>query len=150
MAGFIPEDKLSEVKNASNLVDIVSEVVLLKRAGKDFWGLCPFHSEKTASFKVDPERQAFFCFGCRTGGNVFTFLMKQEGVSFPEAVRILARRLAIEIPENKSSMTPGDSLNQREKVLGANQAGMRFFRQTLMHPSVGKTAREYLNKRRLG
>ncbi len=75
MAGFIPEDKISEIKHAADIVDIVSEAVLLKKAGKNFVGLCPFHTEKTPSFTVSPDKQIFYCFGCGTGGNAFSFLM---------------------------------------------------------------------------
>ena len=74
---FIPEDKITDIRNAADIVEVISESVLLKKAGKDYKGLCPFHSEKTPSFTVSPEKQIFHCFGCGTGGNVFTFLMKQ-------------------------------------------------------------------------
>ena len=73
MAGLIPEDKISEIKNAADIVDIVSDAVLLKKTGKNFSGLCPFHTEKTPSFTVSPDKQIFYCFGCGTGGNVFSF-----------------------------------------------------------------------------
>ena len=103
MAIFIPEDKISEIKNAADIVDVVSESVLLKKAGKNFIGLCPFHSEKTPSFTVSSDKQIFHCFGCSTGGNVFSFLMKQEGVSFPEAARHLAKRYGVDIPDRPLS-----------------------------------------------
>ena len=83
MAVFIPEDKISEIKNAADIVDIVSEAVVLKKTGKNHLGLCPFHSEKTPSFTVSPDKQIFYCFGCGVGGNIFSFLMKHEGLSFP-------------------------------------------------------------------
>ena len=103
MAALIPEDKISEIKNATDIVDVVSETVLLKKAGKNYIGLCPFHSEKTPSFTVSPDKQIFHCFGCSAGGNVFSFLMRQEGMSFPEAARHLARRYGIDIPEGRLS-----------------------------------------------
>ena len=103
MAIFIPEDKISEIKNAADIVDVVSESVLLKKAGKNYIGLCPFHSEKTPSFTVSPDKQIFHCFGCSTGGNVFSFLMKQDGYSFPEAARHLAKRYGVDIPERPLS-----------------------------------------------
>ena len=86
MAIFIPEDKILEIKNAADIVETISEVVHLKKAGKNFVGLCPFHTEKTPSFTVSPEKQIFYCFGCGAGGNIFSFLMKNDGMAFPEAL----------------------------------------------------------------
>jgi DNA primase len=103
LAIFIPEDKVLEIKNAADIVDIISEVVHLKKSGKNFLGLCPFHSEKTPSFSVSPEKQIFYCFGCGVGGNIFSFLMKHDGLAFPEAARTLARRYGVDIP--KKSLT---------------------------------------------
>ena len=99
MANYISEDKLSEIRSALDIVDVVSETVLLKKTGKNFVGLCPFHAEKTPSFTVSPDKQIFYCFGCGSGGNVFSFLMKRDGAPFAEAVRTLARRCVVEIPE---------------------------------------------------
>ena len=98
MSNYIPEDKVSEIKNTADIVDVVSEVVHLKRSGKNFLGLCPFHTEKTPSFTVSPEKQIFYCFGCATGGNVFSFIMKRDGISFPEAARTLSRQYGINVP----------------------------------------------------
>ena len=103
MAIFIPEDKISEIKNTVDIVDIISDSVLLKKKGRNFVGLCPFHSEKTPSFTVSSEKQIFHCFGCGTGGNAFNFLMKQEGLTFPEAARALAKRYGIDIPTHALS-----------------------------------------------
>jgi DNA primase len=104
LAIFIPEDKILEIKNAADIVDMISEVVHLKKTGKNFVGLCPFHAEKTPSFSVSPEKQIFYCFGCGAGGNIFSFLMKNDGLAFPEAARSLARRYGIDIPSR--SLTP--------------------------------------------
>ena len=98
MTIFIPEDKVLEIKNAADIVDVVSESVLLKKTGKNYVGLCPFHSEKTPSFTVSPQKQIFYCFGCAAGGNVFSFIMKRDGISFPEAARILSRQYGIDVP----------------------------------------------------
>lgn len=100
---MIPEDKITDIQNAADIVDIISEYVLLKKAGKNYKGLCPFHSEKTPSFTVSPDKKMFYCFGCHTGGNVFSFLMKHEGYSYPEAIKMLAERYGIELPTHEMS-----------------------------------------------
>ena len=97
MANFIPEDKISEIRNTVDIVSVISEAVLLKKSGRNYIGLCPFHSEKTPSFTVSPEKQIFHCFGCGKGGNVFTFLMNQSGFTFPEAVRTLANQYGLSL-----------------------------------------------------
>ena len=109
---LIPEDKIAEIQNTADIVDVVSEVVLLKQNGKNYLGLCPFHTEKTPSFTVSPDKQIFYCFGCGVGGNVFSFLMKREGASFPEAVRQLADRYGIVLP------TPNLSPAQKKATHG--------------------------------
>ena len=83
MARSIPEDTIRRIKNTANIVDLVSESVVLKKAGRNYLGLCPFHAEKTPSFTVNLEEQIFYCFGCHTGGNVFSFLMQREGPRLP-------------------------------------------------------------------
>ena len=92
MALFIPEEKITEIRNTCNMVDIIGESVVLKKAGQNFVGLCPFHAEKTPSFTVSPNKQMFYCFGCGEGGNVFSFWMKHQGLGFPEAVNRHAER----------------------------------------------------------
>jgi len=89
---FFSEDEISTLRERSNLIEIVSDYVSLKKSGKNYKGLCPFHSEKTPSFMVNGEKQIFHCFGCGEGGNVFTFLMKIKNLTFPEAVEELAKR----------------------------------------------------------
>ena len=147
MATFIPEDKVSEIRNTANIVDIVSEVVLLKKAGKNYLGLCPFHSEKTPSFTVSPEKQIFFCFGCAAGGNVFSFLMKHEGLSFPESVKRLANRYGIELPLRKMSPQQKQRINEKESILAVNRLALDFFRRGLANDGLGKAARSYLHQR---
>ena len=144
MAGFIPEDKISEIKQAAEIVDIVSEAVLLKKAGKNFVGLCPFHTEKTPSFTVSPDKQIFYCFGCGAGGNVFSFLMKQEGLSFPETARRLAKRYAIDLPIKPLSPDQKKKISEREGLLDINRRAMDFFHQALCRDSAGQAARSYL------
>ena len=86
------EEFVEEVRNSCDIVEIISEYVDLKKTGKNFVGKCPFHNEKTPSFTVAPEKQMFYCFGCKTGGNVYTFIMKKENLSFPEAIEFLANK----------------------------------------------------------
>ncbi len=147
MAVYIPEEKINDIKNSSDIVDIISETVVLKKSGKNFLGLCPFHSEKTPSFTVSPDKQIFYCFGCNAGGNVFSFLMKQEGLSFPEAVRMLARRYGIDIPVRTMSPEQKRRISERESVLAINRQAMDFFRYALLKNASGKKAMEYLLKR---
>jgi DNA primase len=149
LANFIPEDKIQEIKNAADIVDLVSEVVHLKKAGKNFVGLCPFHAEKTPSFTVSPEKQIFYCFGCGAGGNIFSFLMKTDGLAFPEAARTLARRYGIDIP--KRSLTPEQKqrMSERESLLEINRQAMDFFARALRRGASGQAATAYLSKRGL-
>jgi len=147
LAIFIPEDKISEIKNAADIVDIVSEVVILKKTGKNYVGLCPFHSEKTPSFTVSPQKQIFHCFGCATGGNVFSFLMKQGGLSFPEATRLLARRYGIDIPTRKMSPEQQRRVSERDNLFAVNRLATDYYRHQLLNSTSGKRAMEYLKKR---
>jgi DNA primase len=147
LAIFIPEDKISEIKNATDIVDIVSEVVLLKKAGKNHIGLCPFHSEKTPSFTVSPDKQIFYCFGCGTGGNVFSFVMKQEGLSFPEAARRLAKRYGIDIPDRALSTEQKKKISEKESLLDINRQAADFFHQTLLNSETGQRGRSFLERR---
>jgi DNA primase len=149
LAIFIPEDKILEIKNAADIVETVSEVVHLKKAGKNFVGLCPFHTEKTPSFTVSPEKQIFYCFGCGAGGNIFSFLMKNDGLAFPEAARSLARRYGIDIP--RRSLTPEQKkrMGERESLLKINRQAMDFFSRALRRGTSGQTAMAYLTKRGL-
>jgi DNA primase len=144
---FIPEDKILEIKNAADIVDIVSEVVHLKKSGKNFLGLCPFHTEKTPSFSVSPEKQIFHCFGCGVGGNIFSFLMKHDGLAFPEAARTLARRYGIEIPIKSLTREQKNRMGEREALLNINRQAMDFFGRALRSKSAGGQAMSYLKKR---
>ncbi|MBW2661203.1 MAG: DNA primase [Deltaproteobacteria bacterium] len=147
MAVFIPEDIIVDIKNTADIVSIISEVVMLKKAGKNYLGLCPFHSEKTPSFTVSPGKQIFHCFGCGIGGNVFTFIMKQNGISFPEAVKMLATRYGIEIPTQTMSLEQRKRIDERESLLAINRQAMDFFGQALHDSVSGEKAMAYLVKR---
>jgi DNA primase len=146
LANLIPEATISDIKQAADIVDVVSQVVVLRKAGRNFVGLCPFHSEKTPSFTVSPDKQIFHCFGCGTGGNVFTFVMRQESLSFPEAVRMLAGRYGIEIPRPAEQAR---GVSEKERLLEVNQQAMVFFQQTLVKNPVGQRPLQYLKRRGL-
>lgn len=147
MARYIPEEKLAEIRNTSNISDIIAERVVLKKAGKDLVGLCPFHSEKTPSFTVSPLKQIFHCFGCGAGGDVFSFLMKYDGIVFFEAVQTLARRYGIELPTRDMTPTQRKIATEREQLFDLNKQIMEYFMAQLSDRSSGKNARAYLNKR---
>lgn len=148
MALFIPEEKLSEIKNAADIVDIISEEVALKKAGRNFLGLCPFHSEKTPSFTVSPDKQIFYCFGCGAGGNVFSFLMKQHGFSFPEAVKNLARRYGITLPTQSLTPEQKKRMNERDDLFSINRNALDYFKRSFFSHPEAKKAQAYLAKRR--
>lgn len=131
----------AEVKTKLDIVDVIGESVQLKKAGRNFKGLCPFHGEKTPSFMVSPERQAYHCFGCGEGGDVFEYVMKREGVDFPEALQMLARRAGVELKNQK----PGDSKKKR-RLFEATEQAAKFFQAALKH-SAGVEGRDYLTER---
>lgn len=148
---FIPDEKIDEIRRQSDIIRIISEYVHLKKTGKNYKGLCPFHSEKTPSFTVNEDKQIFYCFGCHTGGNVITFLMRHENMSFPETVRHLAKRYGIEIPEDERGKGQGArGKSENEVMFSVNQTALEFFIKNLFHDSRGaQTARDYLKKRGL-
>jgi len=149
LAGFIPEDIIANVRDTANIVDVISEHVALKKTGKNFTGLCPFHADTKPSFTVSEEKQIFHCFGCGQGGNVFSFLMQYNNLSFPEAVGFLAQRYSIEIPTRKMSPTQKKELEERERLFKINKEAAEYFTEILRHPSSGKQAREYFDKRQM-
>jgi len=133
------------IKNRINIVDVVSEHVVLKKAGRNYSGLCPFHKEKTPSFTVSEEKQIFYCFGCGAGGDVFSFLMNIQNLTFPEAMSQLAAKAGIPLPEKRAER-PGAEGKIRQDVLRLNRLASEFFTKNLYAPA-GKTARDYLQKR---
>lgn len=149
MSYSIPAEKISEIKHSADILEIVSDVVVLKKAGRNFLGLCPFHSEKTPSFTVSPDKQMFYCFGCGEGGNVFTFIMKQEGIAFPEAARFLAKRYGVVMLDETSSPAAKKQMDERELLFQINSQAMAFFHEALMHPQTGTPALSYLTRRGL-
>ncbi len=141
----LPSGFLSELKMRSDITDIVSSYVNLKRRGRNMVGLCPFHSEKTPSFNIYPENGSFFCFGCGVGGDVITFIMKIENLDYIEAVRLLANRAGLAMPED--SFDDGVA-KLKGRILEANREAARFFHAQLMS-EAGHTAQEYLQGRAL-
>ncbi|MFH1137640.1 MAG: DNA primase [Pseudomonadota bacterium] len=148
MAGFIAEHKIDEVRNAADIVEVVSNYVNLIRAGTTFKGLCPFHQEKTPSFTVNPQRRIFHCFGCGAGGNVFRFLMLHKGLSFPEAVEELARKYGVDLPRTSDGRPRDSSRGLKAALYDAARLARQFFEDELEGPS-GAQAREYLAGRGL-
>lgn len=138
----IPESTIHEIRNQADIISVVSRHVELKQAGRNWKGLCPFHNEKSASFNVNPDRQIFHCFGCQEGGDVIAFMMKHEGLTFPEAARSLAGELGVEIPEDRDS--PNAGLTTR--IYEANRETQSLYRESLRTPE-GKAARAYLVSR---
>lgn len=148
MKGHIPEDKIEEIKSRASIVDLVSEYVTLKKTGRNFVGLCPFHKEKTPSFTVNPEKQIFYCFGCGEGGSIFAFLMKINNISFSEAVRYLAGKYGIVIATRRMSGSEKENLNIRERLKRINRLAARHFTENLFS-EAGRPVREYLKRRGL-
>lgn len=144
---MIPDSIIEEIRARADIYDIVSEFVPLKKAGKNYKGLCPFHSEKTPSFNVSPEKQIYHCFGCGAGGNVFKFLMEKEDLPFVDAVKRLAFRYQVTLPESSFKAQGGASRNEREALLHCNTLAAKYFAARLQDPKTGKVAREYLHSR---
>ena len=147
MKGFIPEDKIAEVLHAADIVGVLSEYISLKKVGRNYSALCPFHPEKTPSFTVSAEKQIFHCFGCGFGGNVFSFLMHYHNISFPEAVRDLAKRYGIAIPTKQMSPAERKKFDERENILQINRLASQYFHDILLNAAEGQNGREYLKKR---
>jgi DNA primase len=141
----ISDDKIDEVRNAADIVEVISAYVHLKKRGKNYLGLCPFHTEKTPSFTVSAEKQMYHCFGCGKGGNIFTFLMEMDKISFVEAVRSLASKFGINIPEESKPMTEEQTEFENYYAV-CRFAGMHFFRN-LTESDEGKEALQYFYKR---
>jgi DNA primase len=144
---MIPEEKVREVAERLSIVDIVSEYVQLRRTGSNLLGLCPFHAEKTPSFTVSPAKEIFHCFGCGAGGNAFSFVMKIEGVSFPEAVKLLAKKSGIVIEERQLTPTEKKSQDEFTQFHRINELTASYYRSVLLNGLEGEPARQYLAHR---
>ncbi len=140
------DNKIEEIKSKVDIVELVSEYLALKKAGRNFVGLCPFHQEKTASFTVNREKQIFYCFGCGEGGNVITFLMKIAGKSFPEAIKDLAEKTGVVLPPRVTSKESREKDYLRESITALNLKAAQQFSRNLFSPA-GREVREYLKRR---
>ncbi len=146
--GKIPDPLIETIRNRTDLVTVVSRHLTLKKAGQNFMGLCPFHSEKTPSFTVNPTKQFFHCFGCSAGGDVFHFLSKIEQITFPEAVRRLAVTAGVTLPTYQNTTTETDqAYSEFEQIYRANAEAAALFHQNLLHRKEAEEARRYLRGR---
>ncbi len=147
MKDAVFDDFIDRLRSQSDIVSVISEYVPLKKRGKNYWGCCPFHHEKTASFSVTPDKGFFYCFGCQTGGNVFNFLMKLENLTFMEAVKKLAAKMNVPVPEKEKTERERQVEREMAVLLKANAMAGDFFHSCLTKTSYGKAAREYLKTR---
>ena len=145
---YYPDEVIEEVRSSNNIVDIIGGYVRLQKKGSSYFGLCPFHNEKSPSFSVSPNKQMYYCFGCGAGGNVFTFIMEYENQTFPEAVKILADRAGIALPETELTEEQKRERNKRQLLLEINKTAANYFYYQL-NGDQGQQAREYLENRRL-
>jgi len=140
-----PQRFLDEVASRSDIVDVVSSYVTLTKKGGNYFGLCPFHNEKTGSFSVSADKQIYHCFGCKHGGGVINFIMEIENLSFPDAVRLLAKRANLEVPEDRGDP---EETRRRQRVLALNRDAARWFYQNLSRPE-GEAVTAYLARRQI-
>lgn len=144
---MIPDDKIREVRERASILEVVSDYVSLRKSGANYQGLCPFHGEKTPSFNVSPARGIFHCFGCGVGGNAVTFIMKMEGLSFPEAVKFLAKRVGVEIEDRPVSAAERRRQDERDELHGIMETAAQLYRDVLLRGEEGGAARSYLERR---
>ena len=142
-----PREWIDSVRERSDIVELIGSYVTLRRAGSNYMGLCPFHSERTPSFTVFPDTQSFFCFGCEAGGDAFTFVMRSENLEYPEAVEFLAKRAGIQIPETHEDSDQPRGIS-RARAYELNRAAARFYRDCLFDPAIGEAGMNYLRDTR--
>lgn len=148
MAGYFPEELIEEIRISNDIVDVISEYVKLERKGKNYFGKCPFHNEKTASFSVEPTKQIYNCFGCGKAGNVINFIMAIENLDFPEALRFLAQRAKIAIPESDDRGFDPEKAQLKKDLLSISVEAARFFHDNLIN-NKHQIAIDYFKRRRL-
>lgn len=144
---FYNEDLIEEIRSSNDIVDVISQYVVLKRSGRNFFGLCPFHKEKSPSFSVSPDKQIFHCFGCGVGGNVIHFISKIENIDFKETLEFLAERAGIPLPDN-NSYEDNKKQNIKSNIYKINEYTAKFFHENLYKPT-SKQAQEYIKLRKL-
>jgi len=149
MKDFIPEEKITEVKERSSIVEVISDFVSLKKSGKNYLGLCPFHSEKTPSFTVNAEKGIFHCFGCGVGGNIFNFLMRANHLSFPEAVKEVAKRYGVTLPQRELSEEEKRRRSLRARLFEINEIAAEYYHRVLVSQKEGEDGKQYLGQRRI-
>lgn len=147
MKEFIAEEKIKEIRERASILEVVSDFVSLKKSGKNYLGLCPFHAERTPSFTVNEEKGIFHCFGCGAGGNVFNFLMRLNNLSFPEAVKTLAQRYGISLPIRELSAAEKLRRSLQENLFAINELVCKFYHRLLTSEKEGEEGRNYLAKR---
>ncbi len=145
---FYPEEVVEEVRTRNDIVDVISGYVKLQKKGSNYFGLCPFHNEKSPSFSVSPQKQMYYCFGCGAGGNVITFVMEYENFTFPEAMKLLAERAGIKLPEVEYSKEERARADKRSILLEINKLAANYFYYQLHQPQ-GKIGLDYFKKREL-
>lgn len=145
---FYPDEIIEEVRNQNDIVDVISEYVKLQKKGANYFGLCPFHNEKSPSFSVSPGKQMYYCFGCGEGGNVISFVMKYENYSFIEAVQMLASRAGIELPQVTRSKEEKENADKRSQILTINTLAAKFY-YYMLKSEKGALAYHYLRGRKL-
>ena len=145
---YYAEDVIEEVRSRNDIVDVISGYVKLQRKGSSYFGLCPFHNEKSPSFSVSPAKQMYYCFGCGAGGNVFTFIMEYENFTFPEALKFLADRAGIALPEQEYTEEARKQRDKKSAILEVNKIAAKYFYYQLRIPQ-GAKAMEYLKNRKL-
>ena len=145
---YYPDELIEEVRSRNDIVDVISGYVRLTKKGSSYFGLCPFHNEKSPSFSVSREKQMYYCFGCGAGGNVFTFIMEYENYTFVEALKMLAERAGVELPEMEYSKEAKEKADLKVSVLEVNKLAAKYYYAQLK-TDHGKLAHEYLTKRKL-
>lgn len=143
---FYSDDLIEEVRSRNDIVDLISGYVSLKKKGSSYFGLCPFHNEKSPSFSVSRDKQMYYCFGCGAGGNIFTFLMEYENMTFPEVMQMLADRAGIELPEQETSQEARRAADEKARLRGMNKLAAQYY-YVLLHRDRGEKGLRYLQQR---